>query len=77
MAVKIKLDKHQAKVLCRLLKSDREEFSESLIVLAERIGEGETEKDVEETNYSGTSFKKLMYYTTEAIQVLDAVINQL
>lgn len=77
MAVKIELNNHQAKVLCKLLKSDREEFSESLIELAKRIGEGQTEKNVEETNFSGTSFKKLMYYTTDAIQVLDVVIDQL
>ena len=77
MVVKIKLDKHQAKVLRRLLKSDREEFAESIVELANLIGEGQTENDIDDPIYEGTPFKKLMYHTTDAIQVLDVVINQL
>lgn len=71
--VTIKLTKHQAKVLRRLLASDRSEFADSIVELAHWVADGKDEGD----RFGRNKFKNLLKHTADAIRVIDAVIDQL
>ena len=71
--VTIRLTKHQAKVLRRLLASDRNEFAESIVELAQLVADGEPEGG----RFGRSKFKNLLKHTTDAIQVIDSVLDQM
>lgn len=69
----IKLSKHEAKILKRLLASDKKDFVESLRCMTDMM---------EEENFDKSGFKKKDYpsligHTSDAVMVINAVLNQL
>lgn len=75
--VEIKLNKHEAKILERLLKSDKKDFLETLHHFADKLDD---EYDVVDSNFGGKgkkSYPNLSYHTTDAVVVINAVLRQL
>ena len=71
--VAIKLSKHEAKILKRLLISDKKEFCETLRHMVERL---------DEENFSQSGFKRKDYpsligHTSDAVAVINSVTKQL
>lgn len=71
--VTIELNKHEAKILKRLLASDKKEFCDTLRHMTDRL---------ENSNFSQSGFKRKDYpsligHTSDAVAVINSVLNQL